>query len=76
MICMAAHFQDIKMYEAIYLIFDYKTTLVNKAMLKIDIERNLNGNYTILRINMLDWLIFWYLTPLSAIFQLYHGDQF
>jgi hypothetical protein len=45
-------------------------------MLKIDIERNLNGNYTILRINMLDWLIFWYLTPLSAIFQLYHGDQF
>jgi hypothetical protein len=51
---MAAHFQDIKMYEAIYLIFDYKTTLVNKAMLKIDIERNLNGNYTILRINMLD----------------------
>lgn len=54
MICMAAHFQDIKMYEAIYLIFDYKTTLVNKAMLKIDIERNLNGNYTILRINMLD----------------------
>ena len=25
-ICMAAHFQDIKMHEAIYLIFDYETT--------------------------------------------------
>ena len=23
-----------------------------------------------------DWLIFWCLMPLSAIFQLYHGDQF
>jgi len=50
--CITAHFKDIKMHEAIYLIFDYKATLVNEAMLKIDIERNLNGNYTILRINM------------------------
>jgi hypothetical protein len=25
--------------------------------------------------NMIDWLINWVLTPLWAVFQLYHGDQ-
>ena len=35
--------------------------------------------YTILLFHkdLIDWLIdFGFLTPLSAIFQLYHGDQF
>jgi hypothetical protein len=33
-------------------------------------------NSTMVNLGLIDWLIFLCLTPLSALFQLYHGDQF
>ena len=38
--------------------------------------RGINVMIKIIMDSVLGDLIFWCLTPLSAIFQLYHGDQF
>jgi len=46
----------------------------NKVLLLLILKKNMLNNLHCFNLNLN--LNFWCLTPLSAIFQLYHGDQF
>ena len=75
---MSLSMQGVRELISLYILFYLCITLIQTCLLpNINILKDgAHGVILCLQKGLIDWLINWVLMPLSAVFQLYHGDQF